>query len=254
MTSTIAVIRHRVADFDAWKTVYDGFAPIQAEHGVHAHQVLRSIENPNDLVVTHTFESREAARAFFAMPELKEAMGAGGRRCRLCRDLLLRRGRGRRAGRRLVRSTASRVDYASVHGWILETPPFDENGARGRRGACRSSAHGTAPADRRVLRAPLREAARVHAHPDGPARVVPRGGLGRELPHGFHRWRQRRGRLRSARARRGPRVQTVDSSGPDGASSRLGAGVLPAQRHRALRQRSDRRACVELRCSAPRRS
>ena len=72
------LIYHRVADYDAWKEVYDGFAPIQAEHGVHAHQVLRSIENPNDVIVTHTFDSREAARAFFAMPELKEAMSQAG--------------------------------------------------------------------------------------------------------------------------------------------------------------------------------
>jgi quinol monooxygenase YgiN len=78
MTSTVAVVRHRVADFDAWRKVYDGFAPIQAEHGVHAHQVLRSIESPNDVTVTHTFDSREAAREFFAMPELKEAMSNAG--------------------------------------------------------------------------------------------------------------------------------------------------------------------------------
>jgi quinol monooxygenase YgiN len=78
MTSTIALVRHRVDDFDAWRKVYDGFAPIQAEHGVHAHQVLRSIENPNDIIVTHTFDSREVARDFFAMPELKEAMSQGG--------------------------------------------------------------------------------------------------------------------------------------------------------------------------------
>ena len=78
MTNTIALVRHRVDDFDAWKKVYDGFAPIQAEHGVQGHEVLRSIENPNDVIVTHRFDSREAARAFFAMPELKEAMSQGG--------------------------------------------------------------------------------------------------------------------------------------------------------------------------------
>jgi len=78
MTNTISIVRHRVADFDAWRKEYDGFAPIQAEHGVHAHQVLRSIENPNDVIVTHTFDSPEAAKAFFAMPELKEAMSKGG--------------------------------------------------------------------------------------------------------------------------------------------------------------------------------
>ena len=78
MTKTISLVRHRVADFDAWRKEYDGFAPIQAEHGVQGHQVLRSIENPNDVIVTHTFDSREAASAFFAMPELKEAMGKAG--------------------------------------------------------------------------------------------------------------------------------------------------------------------------------
>jgi heme-degrading monooxygenase HmoA len=78
MTNTTALVRHRVDDFDNWKKVYDAFAPIQAEHGVRAHQVLRSIENPNDVIVTHTFDSGEAARAFFATPELKEAMSKAG--------------------------------------------------------------------------------------------------------------------------------------------------------------------------------
>jgi heme-degrading monooxygenase HmoA len=78
MTNTISLVRHRVADFDAWKELYDDFAPIQAEHGVHGHQVLRSVEDRNDVIVTHTFDSREAARAFFAMPELKEAMSKAG--------------------------------------------------------------------------------------------------------------------------------------------------------------------------------
>ena len=78
MTSTIALVRHRVADFDAWKKVYDGFAPVQAERGVQSHQVLRSIESPNEVIVTHTFDSPEVARAFFATPELKEAMSKAG--------------------------------------------------------------------------------------------------------------------------------------------------------------------------------
>jgi len=78
MMSTVAVVRHRVSDFDAWKQVYDGFASVQSEHGVRAHQVLRSTDNPNDVMVTHTFDTAEAARAFFAMAELKDAMGEGG--------------------------------------------------------------------------------------------------------------------------------------------------------------------------------
>ena len=68
--STIALVRHRVGDFDAWRKVYDGFAPI--------HQVLRSIEDPNDVTIEHTFDSPEAAKTFFAMPELKTAMSEAG--------------------------------------------------------------------------------------------------------------------------------------------------------------------------------
>jgi quinol monooxygenase YgiN len=78
MTSTTALVRHRVANFDAWKSVYDTFAPIQAEHGVRTHQVLRSQDSPNDLVITHTFDDLETAKAFFAMPELKKAMNEAG--------------------------------------------------------------------------------------------------------------------------------------------------------------------------------
>ncbi len=78
MTRTTALVRHRVADFDAWRKEYDGFAPIQAEHGVQSHEVLRSIDNPNDVIVTHTFDSIEVAREFFARPELKEAMSQAG--------------------------------------------------------------------------------------------------------------------------------------------------------------------------------
>jgi quinol monooxygenase YgiN len=78
MTNTTAVVSHRVDDFDGWRKAYDELASMQAEHGVRAHQVLRSIENPNDVVVTHTFDSPKAARAFFARPELKEAMTEAG--------------------------------------------------------------------------------------------------------------------------------------------------------------------------------
>jgi quinol monooxygenase YgiN len=78
MTSTTALVRHRVANYDSWKTVYDNFAPIQAEHGVRAHQVLRSQESPNDVVILHTFDDLKTAKTFFAMPELKQAMSKAG--------------------------------------------------------------------------------------------------------------------------------------------------------------------------------
>src|SRR6185437_5592175 len=78
MSSTTALVRHRVANYDAWKTEYDSFAPIQAKNGDRAHQVLRSQDNTNDVVITHTFDDLGKAKAFFAMPEIKQAMSKAG--------------------------------------------------------------------------------------------------------------------------------------------------------------------------------
>ena len=76
--STVALVHHHVADFDAWKAVYDGFRDLQREHGVRHHHVWRSKDDPSTVVVVHTFDSDEAARAFFDLPELREAMADGG--------------------------------------------------------------------------------------------------------------------------------------------------------------------------------
>ena len=71
-------IRHHVRDYDAWHEVYEGAALMQAEHGVRAKAVFRSIDDPNNVIVTHDFDDAESARAFFALPDLKERMMASG--------------------------------------------------------------------------------------------------------------------------------------------------------------------------------
>lgn len=73
---TTLLIRHRVGDFAAWRTVYEGFAPNQREGGVRSQMALRSTDDPTDIVVTHTFDSREAAEAYLADATLREAMGS----------------------------------------------------------------------------------------------------------------------------------------------------------------------------------
>jgi len=75
---TVTIVRHRVADFETWKKTYDGFRDAQREGGVRAHGVLRSVDDPNLITVTHTFDSADAAHAFFANEALKEAMARGG--------------------------------------------------------------------------------------------------------------------------------------------------------------------------------
>jgi heme-degrading monooxygenase HmoA len=71
-------INHEVTDFDAWKTAYDGVREMQHAGGVRFQQVLRMPSEPNRVYVTHVFDTREAAEAFAANPELKAAMGRAG--------------------------------------------------------------------------------------------------------------------------------------------------------------------------------
>lgn len=71
-------VRHTVADYAAWRKVYDGFAPAARGAGVTAAAVYQAADNPNDITVTHDFATLAAAQAFAASPELKAAMqGAG---------------------------------------------------------------------------------------------------------------------------------------------------------------------------------
>lgn len=71
-------IRHNVADYDAWRKVYDEFDAERGQLGVTGDAVFQSIENPNDVTVWHDFDSAEAARAFPSSDKLRNAMQHGG--------------------------------------------------------------------------------------------------------------------------------------------------------------------------------
>jgi heme-degrading monooxygenase HmoA len=71
-------VRHRVADYAAWRAVYDGFGDVQRERGVRAHAVFRTPGDPNDVIVTHDFDDADAARAFFESDDLRDAMTRAG--------------------------------------------------------------------------------------------------------------------------------------------------------------------------------
>jgi hypothetical protein len=77
MTATLAV-RHQVADYAAWRAVYDELEPLRAQHGCTAKSVLASPGDPNDLFVTHDFPTVEQAEAFAHDPGLAEGMARAG--------------------------------------------------------------------------------------------------------------------------------------------------------------------------------
>ena len=71
-------LRHRVADYDAWRKVYDDFGDVQKASGVVEESVYRSVDDPNDVLVMHRFATREALDAMLASEDLKRAMTDAG--------------------------------------------------------------------------------------------------------------------------------------------------------------------------------
>jgi hypothetical protein len=71
-------VHHEVADYAAWRKAYNAFRATQIKMGVTAQAVYQSVDDPNDVVVTHDFASAEQAKAFVSSDVLKSAMQKAG--------------------------------------------------------------------------------------------------------------------------------------------------------------------------------
>lgn len=66
------LIIHEVADYEAWKKVFDRAAGIRRDAGERTYQVLRYEGEPRKIVHFSAWTSHSAARAFFESPRLVE--------------------------------------------------------------------------------------------------------------------------------------------------------------------------------------
>lgn len=64
------LIIHEVADYDAWKKVFDKAAIIRKEAGEISYQVLKYENEPNKIVHFSVWTSIENAKLFFESPKL----------------------------------------------------------------------------------------------------------------------------------------------------------------------------------------
>jgi antibiotic biosynthesis monooxygenase (ABM) superfamily enzyme len=71
-------VQHRVADYDAWRAVYDIVADFQREGGVTEEAVYQTEGDPTNVLVMHRFDTNDEAHAFFDNPDLRQAMIEGG--------------------------------------------------------------------------------------------------------------------------------------------------------------------------------
>ena len=71
-------VRHRVADYPAWRAVYDSIDQDRTQMGVTGDAVYRTLGDQNDVTAWHDFASQAAAESFASSPPLHEAMQRAG--------------------------------------------------------------------------------------------------------------------------------------------------------------------------------
>lgn len=78
MGTATLFVRHHVADYAAWRSVYDAIDGLRQEHGCLADEVMLDPADANEVFVTHRFPSLGQAQAFAGSAGLKDAMGRAG--------------------------------------------------------------------------------------------------------------------------------------------------------------------------------
>ena len=72
------IVKHKVADFNKWKSVFDGMKQERAAHGWIAHEVFRDATDANMVTIVNKMKSLDQAKAYGSSPKLREAMQHGG--------------------------------------------------------------------------------------------------------------------------------------------------------------------------------
>ena len=73
-----AIISHRVASYETWKSAFDGDATARARAGIIGHAVNRGIDDPDLVVVYLQSTTLDEVKAFTASPDLKATMRKAG--------------------------------------------------------------------------------------------------------------------------------------------------------------------------------
>ena len=72
------IVRHRVANFEQWKSVFDSMEKTRLEHGWAGHTVHRDVADPNIVVVVGRVTSIEGAKRYGGSDALRSAMARAG--------------------------------------------------------------------------------------------------------------------------------------------------------------------------------
>jgi hypothetical protein len=76
--SSILLVRHKVADYNNWKSGYDAHDSVRLASGIHKYLIARGTEDSNMVMVAQAMDDVNKAKAFAASPDLKEVMKKAG--------------------------------------------------------------------------------------------------------------------------------------------------------------------------------
>ncbi|MBC7988684.1 MAG: cyclase [Luteimonas sp.] len=68
------LIRHKVTDFKTWKVGYDTHQAMRTEAGLTEKYLLRSADDPNEVVALFEAQDIDRAKGFASSAELREKM------------------------------------------------------------------------------------------------------------------------------------------------------------------------------------
>ena len=74
----MVIVRHRVKDYAAWRDIYDAFADIEPAGVGKSHGVYRALNDPNDVLVIHGFETKADAELFSSAGYVRGVMNMAG--------------------------------------------------------------------------------------------------------------------------------------------------------------------------------
>jgi len=72
------ICRHKVADFAAWKPSFDDHLHARKAAGFKGEQVLRSVDDPNEVVLLFEVTDLDRARELAHSEDVKNVMQKGG--------------------------------------------------------------------------------------------------------------------------------------------------------------------------------
>ena len=72
------LIRHKVQDYATWKSVFDEHGDARKAAGSKGGYLLRSADDPNELVIMLEWDDLGKARQFVESAELRQAMERAG--------------------------------------------------------------------------------------------------------------------------------------------------------------------------------